>query len=128
MLTIERINDAHDRLGNAATLAEYVRALKAIGVETYSSFVSDGHSEYYGSDGYTIRSPAVHEELPIADMSDKEHFIKHLNLHDEQQTTYMEMSKGLADSGVERWTVDTTKMSMTYYDKVGAALLTETIT
>jgi hypothetical protein len=46
-------------------------ALKALGVETFSSSVSDGHSEYFGSNGYTIRSPAVYEELPIADTSDR---------------------------------------------------------
>ena len=44
-------------------------------------------------------------------------YIEHLNLHNEQKTTYMEISKGLGDSGVERWTVDANKMSMTYYDK-----------
>jgi hypothetical protein len=33
MFTIEQINHAHDRLGNAATLPEYVRVLNCIGVE-----------------------------------------------------------------------------------------------
>ena len=127
IFTIEQINDLHDRFGNAATLAEYVRALNALGVDTYSSFVSDGHSEYFGSDGLTIRSPAVHEELPIAVLSNREQVLEHLRLHSEQKTTYLEMSRGLADSGVERWTVDTSEMSMTYYDRAGHALLTETI-
>jgi uncharacterized protein YbcV (DUF1398 family) len=128
MFTIEQINDAHDRLGNAATFAEYVRALHAIGVDTYSSFVSDGHSEYFGTDGYTVRSPAVHEELTIAGTANREQFLEHLNLHNEQKTTYMEMSRGLAESGVERWTVDTKRMSMTFYDKAGNELLVESIT
>ena len=34
MFTLDQINDAHDRLGNAATLAAYLRALNSIGVET----------------------------------------------------------------------------------------------
>jgi hypothetical protein len=33
MFTIEQINDLHDRLGSARTFSEYLRALKAIGVE-----------------------------------------------------------------------------------------------
>jgi hypothetical protein len=45
MFTIEQINAIHDRLGSAKTLAEYVRALKALGVERYDSFLADGHSE-----------------------------------------------------------------------------------
>jgi hypothetical protein len=37
------------------------------------------------------------------------------------------MSKGPADSGVERWTVDTTRMTP-FYDRGGNALLVEAIT
>jgi uncharacterized protein YbcV (DUF1398 family) len=38
------------------------------------------------------------------------------------------MSKGLADSGIERWTVDTHAMTMTFCDRSGDALLVEHIT
>ena len=33
------------------------------------------------------------------------------------------MSKGLADSGIEKWTFDTNKMTITYYDKGGNEIL-----
>jgi uncharacterized protein YbcV (DUF1398 family) len=127
MFTIEQINDAHDRLGNAATFAQYVRALKSIGVETYSSYVSDGHSEYFGSGGYTITSPAVHEQLTIAEASNRDQFLEHVELHSQQKTSYMELSRGLAESGVEKWTVDTNSMTMAYYDKAGNQLLIDAI-
>ena len=127
MFTIEQINDAHDRLGDAATLPEYVRALNSIGVETYTSYVSDGHSEYFGRGGYAITSPPVHRRLTISDTSNREQCLEHLNLHDQQKTTYMEMSKGLAESGIEKWTVDTNRRTMTFYDKAGDALLIEPI-
>jgi uncharacterized protein YbcV (DUF1398 family) len=39
----------------------------------------------------------------------------------------LEMSRGLADSGVEKWTFDTHKMTITYYDKDGTELLVEAI-
>lgn len=51
MFTIEQINDLHARLGSARTLPEYIRALKAIGVERYDSYLADGHSEYFGQGG-----------------------------------------------------------------------------
>jgi uncharacterized protein YbcV (DUF1398 family) len=38
------------------------------------------------------------------------------------------MSKGLADSGIGRWSVDTHAMTMTFYDRSGHALLVEQIT
>jgi hypothetical protein len=38
MFTIEEINDLHTRLGSAKTFTEYVRALKALGVERCDSY------------------------------------------------------------------------------------------
>jgi uncharacterized protein YbcV (DUF1398 family) len=37
------------------------------------------------------------------------------------------MSKGLADSGVKKWTFDTNNMTLTYYDKAGNEMLAEAI-
>jgi hypothetical protein len=44
MFTIEQIDELHARLGSAKTLAEYVRVLRAIGVERYDSYVADGQA------------------------------------------------------------------------------------
>jgi uncharacterized protein YbcV (DUF1398 family) len=35
------------------------------------------------------------------------------------------MSRGLAQSGIERWTVNTSRMTMTFYDKTGREMLAE---
>ena len=53
--------------------------------------------------------------------------IKHLNLHNQCKTSYLEMSKGLADSGVEKWTFDTNNMTITYCGKAGNEMLVEEI-
>jgi uncharacterized protein YbcV (DUF1398 family) len=127
MFTIEQIDDLHDRLGKMATFTQYVRALNLIGVETYDSYLTDGHSEYFGRDGYTVKSAAVHEKLTIADTSNRQEFLEHLNLHNEHKTSYIEMSNGLANSGIEKWTVDTNKMTITFYDKAGNEMLIEAI-
>jgi uncharacterized protein YbcV (DUF1398 family) len=37
------------------------------------------------------------------------------------------MSRALAQSGIERWTVDTDWMTMTFYDKTGREMLVEQI-
>jgi uncharacterized protein YbcV (DUF1398 family) len=127
MFTLEQINDIHDRFGNADTLSQYLEALKNIGVDTYDSFITDGHSEYFSKDGYKVVSPPVHEKISIAEICDRESFIKHLYLHNQGETNYMEMSKGLANSGIEKWTFDTNKMTIAYYDTVGNKILVETI-
>ena len=127
MFTLDQINDIHKRLGKQATLPQYLRALKAIGIDKYDSFVTDGHSEYYGNDNHKIVSPPVHEKLTIAKTSNREGLLKHLNLHNQGKTNYVEMSKGLCDSGIEKWTFDTSKMTIAYYDKEGKRMLVETI-
>lgn len=127
MFTLEQINAIHDSLGNAESLAQYVKALHAIGVETYDSYIMDGHSEYSGNNGHTVIAPPAHEMLTIADTSDREQFLKHLNLHNQGKTSYLEMSQGLAASGIEKWTVDTKTMTMTFYDSLENEMLSETI-
>lgn len=127
MFTLEQINDIHERFGEQATLPQYLQALKAIGVYKYDSFIMDGHSEYDSNDGQKLVSSPVHEHLAIAKTADRESFLNQLTLHSEGKTNYLELSKGLADSGIEKWTFDTHKMTLTYYDIAGRELLVEEI-
>lgn len=128
MFTLEQINDLHARLGRAETLFAYVRALNAIGVEKYDSYVTDGHSEYFGKRDHKVISPPAHDTLSIAEKSNRENFLKYLNLSEQGNITYIEMSQGFADSGIEKWTVDTSKSTMIFYDTVGSEMLVERIT
>lgn len=127
MFTIEQIDELHDRLGSAKTFPEYVRALKALGVERSDSYLADGHSEYFAQGGHRVVSPAEHEVLPVAETGQRETFLQHLRRHELRETTYTEMSRGLAQSGIEKWTIDTGKMTMTFYDKAGTEMLVEQI-
>jgi uncharacterized protein YbcV (DUF1398 family) len=127
VFTIEQIEELHRRFGKAETLAEYVRSLAGIGVVRYHSFVSDGHSEYLGRDGHRVVSQPVHEVLSVAVTSDRDAFLDHLRRHVHGETSYLDWSGGMATSGVERWTVDTHAMTMTFYDRSGEILLAEHI-
>jgi uncharacterized protein YbcV (DUF1398 family) len=127
MFTIEQINDLHDRLGNADTLLDYLRALHAIGIEKVDSYLTDGHSEYFGVHGHKVISPPAHDKLSIAETSSRENFLKHLKLHEDGKTSYIEMSQGLADSGIKKWTMDTGTATVIYYDKAGNEMLAEQI-
>jgi uncharacterized protein YbcV (DUF1398 family) len=127
MFSIEQINDLHARLGSAKTLPEYVLALKALGVERYDSYLADGHSEYFGQGGQSVASPPVHEALAVAETGQRETFLQHLRRHERREKTYLEKSRSLAQSGIEKWTVDTGSMTMTFYDKTGREMLSEQI-
>jgi uncharacterized protein YbcV (DUF1398 family) len=111
MATLKQITDIHDRLGTMDTFYEYIKALSALGVERYETYVSDGRSEYYGDDD-KVTSAAQHEPFTISETS---------------KTTPLEMYNGLAESGIEKWIVDIKKMTMTYLDKQGNEILVEAI-
>jgi uncharacterized protein YbcV (DUF1398 family) len=69
----------------------------------------------------------VHEVLSVGETGQRETFLQHLRRHELGQTTYLEMSKGLADSGIQKWIVDTGRMTMTFYDEAGIEMLVEQI-
>jgi len=127
MFTMAQIDELHDRFGRAETLADYFRGLAAIGVTRVDSFVTDGHSVFLGADGQRVVSPSYHEVLAIHDVSDREAFLNHLQRSRDGETSYVEMSAGLAASGVEKWVMDTTALTMTYIDRAGVALLVEKV-
>ncbi|GHO82285.1 DUF1398 domain-containing protein [Dictyobacter formicarum] len=127
MFTLEQLNEIHDRLGAMESFSQYVQALQALGVEKYDSYLTDGHSEFFGRDGHKVASPSVHDTLSICNKSDSEKVQAHLDLHNQGKTSYLEMSQGLADSGIEKWTVDTHRMTFACYDKQGRQLLIENI-
>jgi uncharacterized protein YbcV (DUF1398 family) len=122
-----QIDDLHARLGHPDSLADYMRGLAAIGVVRFDSFVTDGHSEFFGVEGRCVVSPAHHEVFAVAEVTDRASFLEHLRRHSDGETSYVEMSEGLAGSGVEKWVADTTRLTMTYRDPAGVPLLVEQV-
>jgi uncharacterized protein YbcV (DUF1398 family) len=127
VFTLGQIDDIHERFGRQDTIVQYLRALNAIGIERSESFIADGHSEYSGAGGETVVTPPAHEVLTIAATSNRDGLVQCLALHTQGKTSYLEMSKGLAQSGAEKWTFDTSALTITYYDKAGNELLTEAV-
>jgi uncharacterized protein YbcV (DUF1398 family) len=127
VFTLEQIDDIHDRFGHQDTIVQYLRALNAIGVARSDSFLADGHSEYFGKGGETVVTPPAHEVLAIAGTSSRDGLVQCLALHSQGKTSYLEMSQGLARSGVEKWSFDTSALTIAYYDKAGNELLTESV-
>src|SRR4051794_34269326 len=98
-----QIDDLHARFGRAETLADYMHGLASLGVVRFESFVVDGHSEFFSADGRRVVSPPHRELLTVAEVSDQTSFLDHLRLHRDKKPSYVEMSAGLAASGVEKW-------------------------
>jgi uncharacterized protein YbcV (DUF1398 family) len=127
MFTLDQIREAHARVKSGADFPRYIQNLIVLGVQKYDIFVHDGHGEYTSADGDSLVSTPKYDTLTVADMSDAEWFTERLRAHQQGQTDYMTFCQDSANAGVEKWTVDTTAMTCTYYDTAGNMILEEEI-
>ena len=124
---MDQIKAAHSNVKSGADFPNYIQDLIKLGVTFYETYVSDGHTDYLGTDDYKIASAPNYSQLIIAEQSDVEQFRLDLNAHQQGQTDYATFCNDCAKSGVERWTVRMDKMTCSYYDKSANKLLEEKI-
>lgn len=127
MFTLEEIKDAHSKVKSGADFPAYIKEIKALGVLGYETYVSDGHTKYFGMDDFEIATPPKYETLEIAEQSDAEQFKADLKTHQQGGTDYMTFCKDCAKSGILKWVVDMAGKSCTYYDVSGEIALVEVI-
>lgn len=127
MFTLDQIKAAHSKVKSGADFPAYIRDLKQLGVVEYETFVKDGHTNYLGENGYKIKSPARYAALTIASVSQAEQFKADLKAHQQGKTDYATFCADCAKSGVEKWIVDLTKMTCTYFDSADNEVLLEQI-
>lgn len=80
MFTLEEIVTLHRKVKTGADFPQYARDLTGIGVTGYDTFVADGHAEYFGNPTVLTSAPK-YAPLEIAKVTDKDHFIERLRLH-----------------------------------------------
>jgi len=127
VFTIEQIKAAHSKVRSGADFPAYIRDIKKSGVTYYETFVSDGHTDYYGTDNYKISTTAKYDTLKITETSNTEQFKADLKTHQQGLTNYLTFCNDCAKSGIEKWEVCMDKMTCTYYDKAGNEILIEEI-
>lgn len=125
--TIEQIKQAHAKVKSGADFPNYVQDLIKIGVTKYETYVEDGHTVYFGKDNFSIESTPIYKALIISEVSNKTQFLNDLKNHQKGNTDYPTFCADCAKSGVEKWSVDTNKMTCTYYDNSNQELLVENI-
>jgi len=128
MFTAEQIKTAHSKVKSGADFPSYIAEIKALGVTHYEAYVTDGHIEYHGANGYTAKVPAKYEPLAIAGTSKGEAFKAELIAHQQGKTDFLTFIKMCATFGIEKWAICMDKMTCTYYDKAGNEILVEEIT
>jgi uncharacterized protein YbcV (DUF1398 family) len=124
---LKEIKEAHSKVKSGADFPNYVQDLIKLGVKKYDTYVRDGHTLFFGDDNYQIQSESKYSDLNIANISDKEKFKHYLKSHQRGQTDYPTFCNHSAETGVEKWTVDMSQMTCTYYDKSNNKMLEEQI-
>lgn len=127
MLELKEITEAHLKVKSGADFPNYVQNLIRLGVRKYNTYVSDGHTVFFGDNDLQIPSEPKYAPLKVANISDKERFKHFLKSHQRGQTDYPAFCNNSADTGVERWTVDMNQMTCTYYDKSDNKMFEEKI-
>ena len=67
MFTIEQIKTAHSKVKSGADFPAYIIEIKKLGVIYYDTFVSDGHTDFFGVSDFKISSTAKYSTLSIAE-------------------------------------------------------------
>ena len=127
MFTLQQIKDAHAKVKSGVDFPKYIQELISLGLLKYDAFVTDGRAVYFGKENFQLKSLSSYKKLRVANISDKERFKHYLKNHQRGQTDYPTFCKEAAETGVEKWTVDTTNMICTYYDKLNNKMLEEQI-
>ena len=128
MFQLTQIKDAHAKVKSGGDFPAYIQDLIQLGVLSYDTFVTDGHTLFTGVDNYTIQSEPKYSALNIAKISDPEKFKQYLQLHQQGQTDFPAFCNHAAETGVEKWTVDMNAMTCTYFDRSNNKMLEEKIT
>ncbi len=91
------------------------------------TYVADGQTHYYGKNNFKVVSEPKYSTLIVADTSDKVQFVNDLRSHQKGSTNYLTFCYDCAKSGIEKWVVNTEKMTCIYYDKLENEILIENI-
>ena len=127
MFTLDQIKAAHSKVMSGADFPNYIQTLIKLGVTFYETYVSDGHTDYLGTNDYKTSSAPKYPQLIIAEQSDVEQFRLDLKAHQQGKADYATFCNDCAKSGVEKWTVRMDQMTCTYHDKAGNEMLQELI-
>lgn len=127
MFTVEQIKTAHSKVKSGEDFPAYIKEIKHVGVASYETWFTDGHSDFYGNDNSKTSSSAKYDNLEIAETSNTIQFKSDLVAHQQGKTDYHTFCNDCAKSGIEKWAVSMDKITCTYFDRTGNTILVELV-
>lgn len=127
MITIEEIKAAHAKVKSGADFPNYIKELKSLGLVSYTTYVNNGRTLFYDTDGSQTTLPEKYEIKNISSESNATRFKERLKIHQNGQTDYATFCNDCAATGIEKWIVNAMDMTCVYYDLAGNKVLVEQI-
>ena len=126
-MTLEQIQNAHSQVKSGADFPAYIQAIKALGVSHYEAYVSDGHTDYHGTNNEKVTSPVKYDAIQIAEVVNEVVFKAELLAHQQGRTDYLTFIRMCGETGIEKWEIKLSEMTCTYFDRAGKMVLEEKI-
>lgn len=127
MFSLLQIEEAHNKVKSGADFPNYIKELIKLGVQSFTTYVSDGHTDYNGQNDFILSSDAIYQPKEIHKIYQKDQFIFSLRIHQEGKTDFITFCNDCAINGVNSWKVDLRKMTCTYYDLASNEVIVEKI-
>lgn len=127
MFTLAQIEAAHSKIESGKNFPDFAKTVKDLGVSKFETYVEDGSTTYYGTDGEQVTAAQQYAPLLIFGIVNPEKFLADLRNHQQGNTDFFQFCKDCADSGVFKWIVDLNAKTCTYYNSAGTAVFEEHI-
>ena len=127
MFSVAQIKAAHAQVKSGSDFPAYIQQIKAFGLLRYEFFVEDGHTEYFGTDGYKVAAEPVYAQKSIVDNASSSALSQIIADHQQGKSDFFTFCQQVADAGVKKWVVDTQAMVCTYYNLKAEEMLAESI-
>jgi len=127
MFTLQQIKIAHGKVKSGVDFPAYIQELRKLGVIRYKTHVSNGSTEFEGSNHFKVESESRYPKKSISNTPNKELFVTSIKEHQQGKSDYATFCNLCAQCGVNHWIVDMSNMTCTYYDSNEAELLREQI-
>ncbi|WPO92671.1 DUF1398 domain-containing protein [Chryseobacterium sp. HR92] len=125
--TIEDIKTEHQKVKSGADFPAYIQTIKKLGVSHYTTYVSDGNTEYFNQENQSVKTGSKYRLLTVSGKLNLENFKLRLKLHQQGGTDYMTFCNDCAENGVNGWKMDLHAMTCTYFDRNETNVLIEKV-
>ena len=127
MFTEQHLKAAHSKVKSGADFPAYINEIKGLGLLRYEFGVDNGRAIYYGVNDHVVNGEPKYPYQDIALQSSATGLKHTIAIHQQGQTDFITFCRQAAATGVEKWVIDTTKMTRVYYDKTGSEMVSEPI-